>query len=78
MQVSDNLKDEILGSQQQAAPNEDLFVVGFNGANSDKVRKVVWAGRIAHVMTFEHAFKTLTGRKYEQMREHKYSPLHLG
>ena len=57
---------------------EHLYVVGFNGSNSQRLRRIVWAGRIAHVMTFEYAYNELTGPDFWKMREEEdRSPLHL-
>jgi hypothetical protein len=70
------MKQNVLGTHQESVPNETLYVVGFNGANR-KERKIVWAGKVECVMTFERAYNTLKGQKYEQMRNHPHAPLHL-
>jgi hypothetical protein len=71
------LKQNILDSGQEVEPIEPIFVIGFNGANRSKERKIVWAGQITRVMTFARAYHLLTGPKYRRMRDHEYSPLHL-
>lgn len=60
-----------------AVPDEETYLVGLNGGNRRKVRKVLWAGRIKNVMTFERAYDTLTAGRYTLMREHPATPMHL-
>ena len=62
----------------RAEPTDDVYVVGFNGSNASKNRKIVWIGKLTSVMTFSLAWE-LTGRdsRYKHMREHKFSPLHI-
>lgn len=60
-----------------AEPQDDVYVVGFNGGNSSRTRKIIWIGRLTRVMTFSFADKFLNDRRYKQMREWKRSPLHV-
>lgn len=57
--------------------HETLSVVGFNASNSQRLRRIVWAGHITRVMTFEVAYETLKGPTFNEMRSLKRSPLHL-
>src|SRR4051794_20522314 len=56
---------------------EPLFIVGVNGSNKDKIRKIVWAGRVSEVMTFAEAYKRLTGDRFRDMLADRLSPLHV-
>jgi hypothetical protein len=72
------LRAEYLGDEQRReVDEEDLFLVGLNGANPQRQRKIIWAGRITSLMTFAYAWQTLTGERYEEMRNDPFSPLHL-
>ncbi|WP_456473117.1 hypothetical protein [Methanocaldococcus sp.] len=61
--------------------NEELYIVGFNGLNNERVRKIVWVGKIIKIMTFERAYNLMTDEehkeKYKEMLDHPYSPLHV-
>ena len=61
--------------------NEELYIVGFNGLNAKRIRKIVWVGKITKIMTFERAYNLMTSEehkeKYEKMFNHPYSPLHV-
>ena len=52
--------------------DEDIFILGIHGANKDAkregVRNIVWTGRINRIMTFECAYRKLTGGKYNVIR----------
>ena len=54
-----------------------VFVVGVNGGNPQRIRKVVWAGQLLEVMTFADAHSRLRGKRYAKMRSHESSPLHV-
>lgn len=56
---------------------EVVYVVGVNGSNRRNIRKIVWAGQIKRIMTFETAYKDLKSHKYQKMRNAKKSPIHL-
>ena len=52
------LRRRFLGESISHAPapaTEDLFIVGVNGSNKTRSRKIVWAGRLSEVMTFAEA-----------------------
>src|SRR5438874_630894 len=56
------------------AVHEDIFIVGVNGSNDQKCRKIIWAGKLSEVMTFAEAWKQLSGRRFQKLREHPGSP----
>lgn len=56
---------------------EDIYLVGVNGANPKHERKIVWAGRVIKIMTFARANIELVGEGYRKLRERKDSPLHV-
>lgn len=71
------LRARYLGASDDVHLKEDVFVVGVNGSNRERCRKIVWAGRITRLMTFEVAYRELIGPRYLEMRDRKDSPLHL-
>ncbi len=70
------LRVRYLKTSNDVRLEEDIFLVGVNGYNPNRSRKIVWAGRVT-LMTFETAYKKLTHEKYRKMRELAYSPLHV-
>ncbi|MBL7205712.1 MAG: hypothetical protein ISS63_15510 [Desulfobacteraceae bacterium] len=56
---------------------EEVIIVGLNGSNRHRSRKIVWAGRVVRLLTFEAAYRSLIGSKYQEVRERKDSPFHL-
>lgn len=58
-------------------PAEDVYLVGVNGSNIRRERKIVWAGRVTKIMTFARARWELTGKRYRELRDDKQSPLHV-
>src|SRR5437868_11105850 len=56
---------------------DDLYIVGVNGSNKEKTRKVVWAGRLSAVMTFAEAYTRLNGTRFRKLRASANSPLHV-
>lgn len=71
------LKRRYLKGANEAKLKDDIYLVGVNGANNQRVRKILWAGRIICLMTFETAYNTLTDSEFEEMRSHPYSPLNV-
>jgi len=59
------------------ADHEDIFVVGANGSNPQRKRKIVWAGRITRVMTFEIAYNERESLGFQKMLQEHLSPLHV-
>lgn len=35
--------------------SDEIFIVGVNGSNSERTRKIVWTGKLREVMTFAEA-----------------------
>ena len=62
---------------ESAVPTDDVYVLGFSGANRSRTRKVVWIGKLTRVMTFAFAYGYLNGPRYGSMRERRCSPLHV-
>lgn len=57
---------------------EAIYLVGMNGSNDEKFRKIVWVGRVTTLLTFERAFLVLQPQKaFEPMIRCSNSPLHL-
>jgi hypothetical protein len=56
---------------------EELFIVGVNTLGRVKKRKVVWWGKLSEVMTFAEADKRLKGDRFQKLRNHRCSPLHV-
>jgi hypothetical protein len=54
-----------------------LHIVGVNGSNPKRVRKVVASGRLSQAMTFAEADRRLAGERFRELREHPISPLHV-
>ncbi len=75
--LREKLRKEYLKHESVASPPDDIYLIGFNASNPQKCRKIVWAGRILRLMTFEHAYLNLSGSKYKEMRGLSDSPLHL-
>jgi hypothetical protein len=76
--LREDLCSEFLrGADSRDVSAHDLYVVGFNGKNTRRKRNVIWVGRIKSIMTFAHAWTTLRGPRYQEMREGPKSPLHL-
>ena len=76
--IRERLRGRFLGADRNhAAMTEDLFIVGVNGANLERVRKVVWWGRLSEVMTFAEAAGRLRGERFRKLRDHPVSPLHV-
>jgi hypothetical protein len=72
------LRSDYLGPHlDAAAPDDDIYLVGVNGGNAGRVRKVVWAGRIRRVMTFARACQDLIDAKYHTLQTSPDSPLHV-
>lgn len=71
------LREQHLRASDDLRPKEDVFIAGLNGSNREQCRKIVWAGRITRLMTFEVAYKKLTAPKYQELRDREDSPLHV-
>jgi hypothetical protein len=54
-----------------------VLIVGVNASNPSHCRKIVWAGKLTEVMTFAEAHERLVGKRFEKLRNHENSPLHV-
>jgi hypothetical protein len=76
--MRERLRSQFLGiDNSHATVIDQLFIVGVNGGNSQRVRKVVWWGRISEVMTFCDADRRLRGNRFRKLRDDRDSPLHV-
>jgi len=57
--------------------DDDIYVIGVNGSNPNKDRKILFIGKITEIMTFEQAYKRLTDVKYHGLKKLPNSPLHV-
>lgn len=58
--------------------SENIYIIGLNGSNSQKVRKIIWVGKIQKVLTFEKAYiKLSSNQQFREMINCQESPLHL-
>jgi len=56
--------------------DREIYIIGVNGSNSKKIRKVIWAGKVTCIMTFERAFNEfINDKRFKEMIECKHSPL---
>jgi hypothetical protein len=70
-------KDYLTDGRTHAAVSDDLYIVGVNGSNARRVRKVVTAGKLSEVMTYAEAATRLDGDRFAEMRDDPISPLHV-
>jgi hypothetical protein len=76
--IRERLRRQFLrGSKSHATVTERLFIVGVNAGNSQRIRKIVWLGRVAEVMTFAEATARLRGGRFQELLDHPASPLHV-
>jgi hypothetical protein len=76
--IRELLRRRFLGESISHAPvTEDLFIVGVNGSNQTRSRKIVWAGKLSEIMTFAEADRRLLGDRFRRLRDHRLSPLHV-
>ncbi|HTZ96380.1 MAG TPA: hypothetical protein VMB18_08295 [Terriglobales bacterium] len=71
------LRKEFLRDTDSCEPEEDIYVIGFNGSNPSSKRKVIWAGKIKRVMTFARADVDLSSPRYDGIRQGTRPPLHV-
>ncbi len=71
------LRKRFLAACDDLTPDEDIYIAGVNCTNSIRMRKILWAGKVTRIMTFETAWNGLTENKYTKMRSLENSPLHL-
>ena len=79
------LRENFYGWYLKSSPNgekdvssEDLYVIGLNGSNSRKERKIIWVGKILKILTFEKAYHICSSdKRFKDMMQRQDSPLHL-
>jgi len=63
---------------EKDVPSEDLYVIGLNGSNSRKERKIIWVGKILKILTFEKAYHICSSdKRFKKMMQRQDSPLYL-
>lgn len=78
VRMREALRRQYLASgRSHSTITDDVFIVGVNGSNAARERRVVWAGKLSEVMTFAEAFRRLKGERFRELREDEYSPLHV-
>lgn len=76
--IREELRSRFLSETvDDASPDEDIYLVGLNPSNASGRRTVLWAGRVARVMTYQRAHEVLAGPRYAAMRSNAHSPLHV-
>jgi len=76
--IREHLRKRFLGPDySHKKVSIDLFLVGVNRGNKEKIRKVVWAGKLSEVMTFAEAYIRLKGDRFHKLWKHPKSPLHV-
>lgn len=50
------------GTDAKDVSKLEFYLVGFNASNPRKDRRIIWSGKIDKLMTFEFAWKLLTGK----------------
>jgi hypothetical protein len=76
--IRESLREQYLRpDNSHAIVTDDLYIVGINGGNTQRDRKVVWWGKLTEVMTFAHAHERLCGARFQGLRSDQSSPLHV-
>ena len=60
--------------------DEDIYIIGLNRLDNTKckIRKIIWAGKLKEVMTFETAYnKFISDNKYNDIFYNEMSPMHV-
>ena len=71
-------KDSNIVIKKSEIPARDIYVMGFNGSNPDKIRKIVWIGKIKQIFTFDKARNQLQKKTgFEELFTDPFSPLHV-
>ena len=59
-------------------PTQNIYIIGLNGSNSKKIRKIIWIGKIEELFTFEEMYKEMEKNKiFSPLLKSKNSPLHV-
>jgi hypothetical protein len=70
-------KEYLTDGSTRSTVSDDLYIVSVNGSNTNRLRKVVAAGKLSEVMTFAEASTHLDGERFAEMRYDPMSPLHV-
>ena len=58
--------------------SENIYIIGLNGSNRKRKRKIVWIGKVLKILTFEKAYNTFSkDSRFKKMMDEEDSPLHL-
>ena len=58
--------------------SDNIYIIGLNGSNSKRKRKIVWVGKVLKILTFEKAYNTFSKDSgFKKMMDEEESPLHL-
>ncbi len=69
---------ELFNKQNSDHNIEDTYFVGLNGNNRDKIRKIIWIGKMKEKLTFAAAYEKMNGKlRYKKMMQEEFSPLHV-
>ncbi len=59
-------------------PKQKIYIIGLNGSNSKKIRKIIWMGKIEELFTFEEIYKEMKKNEiFFPLLKSKNSPLHV-
>lgn len=77
--IRKRLREEYLGPSCLSHRDvvDDLFIVGVNAVNPERIRKTIWAGKVSELMTFAEADGRLVGDRFRVLREGDFRPLHV-
>ena len=70
-------RDYLEKNRPHSLVSDPVYIVGVNGGNLERVRKIIWWGQVCEVMTFAEAYKRLQGKLFYKLRSHRMSPLHV-
>ena len=75
-----DMREEFLKGKQSVdvEAKRRVLVAGISPSQGKaEKRKIVWAGELVRVMSFAEAWRQLQGPRYTELRNAKYSPIHL-
>ncbi len=75
--IRELLREQYLQRSGHCTVTDDLFIVGINGSNHVRSRKIVWTGQVTNVMTFSEAYRVMQDDRFRSLRQHPSSPLHV-
>lgn len=57
--------------------DDEIYFIGVNASNQDRIRKILYIGRITEIMSFRQAHIRLKSEKYCNIKNCKQTPLHV-